>query len=143
MSKTLLQTHNALNMKVILHGDNQGVQQICSTIQTTNLKHHRQPNIDLIIEYTKAREGFHITNEWTKGHQDGNKEWTNINYLQNMQQSNLVIMNTWCDRKAYEARTTYITHEDADVYPNEKWALFTTTPMLKKITGQLDNAITG
>lgn len=57
--------------------------------QTSPTTKHR-----LKIEYTKAREGFHITNEWTKGHQDGNKEWTNINYLQNMQLSNLVIMNT-------------------------------------------------
>lgn len=130
-------------MKITLHGDNQGVQQTCSNIRMTNLKHHRQPNTDLKIEYKKACEGLCITNEWTRSHQDGDKPWETIEDLQNLNLSNMAIMNTWCDRKANEARAAHITHEDADVYPNERWALYTTAPTLKKITGKLDDAIMG
>jgi hypothetical protein len=118
MSKTLLNAHKESTIKIVLHGDNQAVQQTCSSIQTDHLKYHRQPNMNLKIEYQKAHEGIHIMNEWTRGRQDDGKEWNSIKDLQNMQLSNLVIMNTWYGRKTNKAQN--ITNEDADVYLNEK-----------------------
>jgi hypothetical protein len=123
ISNTLLHAHNDSNIKITLHGDSQGVQQTCSYIHMTNLKYHRQPNTDLKFEYKKACEGLLLTNTWTRSHQDGDRKWESIEVLQNLNLSNMAIMNTWYDRKANEARTAYITHEDANVYPNEKWAL--------------------
>jgi hypothetical protein len=63
--------------------------------------------------------------------------------LKEMKLNNLTIMNTWCDKKVNEARKLHITHPYTDIYPHEKWALFTTYPTLQKVTGQLDTAIIG
>lgn len=94
-----------------------------------------QPSMNLKIDYQKACKGIHIMNEWTRGHQDDSRKRNSIKDLQNMQLSNLVTMNTWCGRKANEAKKTCITHEYEDVYPNEKWPLFTTMPTVKKNHG--------
>jgi hypothetical protein len=96
---------------------------------------------DLKIEYQQASKGRNITNEWTRGHQDANIPWNDIQELKDMKLSNTAILNTWCDKMANEARRTHIAQPDADIYPCKKWALFTCYPTLQKITGQLDEAI--
>lgn len=100
-----------------------------------HLKHHRQPNMDLKIEYKKACKGWYITNEWTKGHQDDYMEWNTISKLQNMKLSNTAILNTIPDKRANEPRRTHITCPDLDVFSSKKWVLFSTTPYLHKIIG--------
>jgi hypothetical protein len=60
-----------------------------------------------------------------------------------MKLSDLAIMNTWCEKVANATRKTYITHPDSSIHPNRKWALFSTTPILQKITGQMDDAVIG
>jgi hypothetical protein len=102
MSDIFLTAHNDTTAKIVLYGDNKGVQQVCSTIQVGKLKHHRQPNMDLKLEYKNASSKHHITNEWIKGHQDKDREWQTISDLQNMKLSNTAILNTICDRKANE-----------------------------------------
>jgi hypothetical protein len=57
--------------------------------------------------------------------------------------TDLAIMNTWCDIVANDTRKTNITNPDANIFSNEKWALFFTALILHKITGQLDDAIIG
>ncbi len=57
MSKVLLDANNETNLPTILQGDNQGIQNKCNTIQTNRLKHHREPNSDLLMEYQHAITG--------------------------------------------------------------------------------------
>ncbi len=64
ISNILLKAHNDDTTKTALHGDNNSVQKTCSHIQMDRLKHHRQPNMDLKLEFKKAGEGRHITAEW-------------------------------------------------------------------------------
>jgi hypothetical protein len=44
----------------------------------------------------------------------------------------------WCDRHAEKAQIQGWTDPKADVYPAEKWTVFTETPVLRKITGPLN-----
>jgi hypothetical protein len=143
MSNLFLSAHNDRSTRTVMYGDNKGVQQTCSNTQINKLKLHRQPNMDLKTEYKKATANRIDTNTWIKGHQDQNKQWTTIADLQHMKLSNLAIMNTVCDRKANEARRNNLSFPDADVYPTEKWALFSSHPATHKNTGQLDHAILG
>jgi ribonuclease HI len=99
ISDILLEAHNAPTTKITLHGDNKGVQHTCTHIKTNRLKHHRQSNMDLKIEYNNASRGHHITNEWVPGHQDGDKQWNTISDLKDMKLNNLAIFNIWCDKK--------------------------------------------
>jgi hypothetical protein len=143
ISNLLLSANDNINTKTILYGDNKGVQQTCANIQIKKLKHHRQPNMDLKLEYKHAVGGRTITTEWIKGHQDHDKEWSTVADLQDMKLTDLVIMNTVCDRRANETRKTHLSFSDADVTPNEKWALFSSYPTNRKITSHFDDAVLG
>jgi hypothetical protein len=138
ITKSLLQAHNANNISITMLGDNKGVQHICQHTHINRLKHHRDPNIDLLLEYTAARNDIQIKSEWIHGHQDKDMEWSSIEELTNLPLSNSAIMNVWCDYKAEMARHTHFSHPDAEVLPNEKWAIFSSSPILRKITGALD-----
>ena len=93
-----------------------------------------------MIEYRAATKGRLVKNEWIPSHQDKGREWTTINDLQQMKLPNSAILNIWCDKEANTARQQYLT-QCAEVYPNERWALFTTDPYPQKLTGKLDNGI--
>jgi hypothetical protein len=84
MSKLLLNAHDAADTQIILHGDNNEVQQTCSHIHINRLKHHRQSDMDLKMEYHKATMGRNVSNAWIRGHQDNDKPWNNINDLKVM-----------------------------------------------------------
>jgi hypothetical protein len=66
--------------------------------------------------------------------------WKYMKDFKILKLSKSVIMNTWCDREANEARKHYITL-DAEVYSAEWWDVFTTEPKTQKITGKLDDCI--
>ncbi len=83
------------------------------------------------------KKGIQIESEWIKGHQDDELEWDTITTLQELPLSNTATMNVWCDHQAASARNTYYSHPDAVVNPNEKWAVFTTSPISQIITGSL------
>jgi hypothetical protein len=138
MTNTLLQSHDAMNTPVTLLGDNKGVQNRCQNPQANKMSHHRKPNTDLLIEYEAATRNLTIKSEWVKGHQDKDMDWESFDDLKELKLSNPATMNIWCDKLADNARQTYFSHPDADVYPNEKWAVFTTSPNTRKITGNLD-----
>lgn len=67
--------------------------------------------------------------DWVKGKQDKDMKWTNIDDLKGLKLSNTVTLNVWNDHIL--AEQTHIqgwSDPVADVYPSEKWAVFTETP---------------
>jgi hypothetical protein len=81
MSSTLLQAQNCPNMEVVFYGDNKGVQQKCATPYINKLKDHRQPNMDLYLEYYNATRTLKKQVRWIKSHQDSGREWDAITDL--------------------------------------------------------------
>jgi hypothetical protein len=100
VSKLLLETHQEPKIPTLLQGDNQRIQRKCNEIRIDRLKHHREPNIDLLIEFKHATKGHHVKIEWMPGHQDKDKPWETIHDLEKMNLSNSAIMNTLCDKIA-------------------------------------------
>jgi hypothetical protein len=140
ISNIFLQSRNATTTPTIFVGDNKGVQQKCSDPQTTRLRDHRSPNIDLLLEYKNATKGRKTQSQWVASHQDKDHNWNTIDDLKTLNIPNNAILNIWCDKEATEARKNHLT-QCADVYPQERWALFTSDPTPHKITGKLDNCI--
>jgi hypothetical protein len=140
ISQVLLQWHQRPSLPTILQGDNEGVQHTCSRHTRSRLRHHRLPNTDLITEFQAASANRPIKSEWIKGHQDDNSKWRDLHDLKQQKLSNPAILNVWCDREANNARSHYLT-QTAEVYPNERWALYTMDPTPHKITGKLDDEI--
>ncbi len=138
ITNSLLTANNVTDIETTLLGDNKGVQTRCAHPIINKLQCHCAPNADLMMEYKLASTNISIKSEWVKGHQDKNKEWSNIDELKNLKLSNAATLNVWCDRQAEKARKQGWSDPEADVYPSEKWAIFTDTPVLRKITGPLN-----
>jgi hypothetical protein len=69
--------------------------------------------------------------------QDKDTPWDLISDLHNLKLTNSAALNVWCNRKADMSRKQGYSDPIADVYPNKKWAIYTTTPVTRKITGAL------
>jgi hypothetical protein len=138
ITNTFLTANNATDITTTLLGDNKGVQNKCATPKINKLQYHRAPNTDLMMEYKLATNNIQIKSEWVKGHQDENMEWNSIDELKDLKLSNTATLNVWCDRQAETAWIQGWTDPEADVYPSEKWAVFTDSPVSRKITGPLN-----
>ncbi len=128
VANLLLTGNNALEQKVKLIGDNKGIQTKTARCQHTKLGHHREKNVDLFLEYEHATKPLQRQVDWVKSHQDDDTPWESIDDLVDLKLSTAATLNCWCDKQANIARTQFIMHADADVYPAEKWALYINTP---------------
>ncbi len=94
-------------------------------------------HLDLLTEYKAATYNTPIKTEWVKRHQDKGIEWNNIDELKGLKLSNTATLNLWCDHQAVKTCIQGWSDPVEDVYPSEKWAVFSETPILTKITGPL------
>jgi hypothetical protein len=80
---------------VKLIGDNKGIQQKMARFQHNKLGHHRDPNVDLFLEYEKATLKRQVN--WVNSHQDEETPWESINDLAALKLTTAVTLNCLCD----------------------------------------------
>lgn len=136
--ETLLKEYDAHEMPITFITDNQGIQKSCHNLKIHHVGHHRNANMDLQMEHATRMKDLHITHEWVKGHQDKNIQWESINKLAQLKLTPAATLNLYCDRKASDAHKRSLPIPNGDVLPVEKWALFSTYPETRKITGKLN-----
>jgi hypothetical protein len=76
----LFLTHNSSNASISLICDNKGAIQRCSNPPTGNLHHHRQPNMDILLQHHTVKRRRKISYQWVKAHQD-TKKWESLDDL--------------------------------------------------------------
>jgi hypothetical protein len=121
--------------------DNQGVQKSCHNPKINRIGHYRKANIDLQMELVKQTSELNIKHEWVRGHQDKDLNWNNIDELRDLDLTPAATLNIYCDRIASEAQKSMSSHPTGEILPAEKWALFSTYPNNRKITGNLNEGI--
>ncbi len=141
MASIMLKANDSLNTPIKLVGDNKGVQTKTAKKGFYKLRHHREANADIFLEYHQHAKTLNKTIGWVKGHLDADTPWATIQELKDLKLSPEATMNIWCDSRAAIARNQDITIADAEVLPAEKWALYSTYPNTKKITGDLTEGI--
>jgi hypothetical protein len=119
MTKQLLHTNNAMQTMVHFYGDNQSVQNKCTTCHTHKLKNHREPNIDMLLEYQNATRNMTRQVHWVGSHQDDRMAWENNTELLELKLSQEAMLNVWCDKMADKARRSHQSYPDADVLPTK------------------------
>jgi hypothetical protein len=70
MTKPLLETQYEEDVYVTLLCDNKGVYSKFANGSCSKLKHHKEPNTDLLLEYKDAIKHLNHQNEWVCSHQD-------------------------------------------------------------------------
>jgi hypothetical protein len=141
MTGALLMEHDATDTPITFYTDNQGVQKSCHNPKTHRIGHHRKANMDLHMEHAVQVTDLNIKHEWVKGHQDKDAPWETIEELYDLNLSVAATLNIYCDRKASAAHQSSLSDPVGDVLPAEKWALFSSYPNTRKITGHLNEGI--
>jgi hypothetical protein len=98
MTSTLLENHTQKQLPTILYGDNKDVQTNSSHFHHKKLCNHRQPNIDLWLEYKWHAMNINRKVEWVPSHQDDGRDWGDITDLKELKLTPAVYFNLWCDR---------------------------------------------
>lgn len=137
----LLRAHKSHCTPVHLYGDNQGIQNKCTTFRPRKMKSHREPNIDLLLEYQTTTKNMQKQNHWVGSHQDKDTPWDTTTELLDLKLSPEATLKVLCDKMATDARLNNTSFPDADVLPSEKWALFACHPVMHKITCKLETAL--
>jgi hypothetical protein len=108
----LLRAHKSHRTPVHLYGDNQGMQNRCTTFQPRKMKS-----------------------------QEKDTPWDITTELLDLKLSKEATLNVLCDKMATDARLYNHSFPDADVLPSGKWALFACYPVMHKITCKLETAL--
>jgi hypothetical protein len=109
----------------------------CTNNPASCLKHHRHPNIDLYLQHKETIRGNKFTFSWVKSHQDNNMEWDTLEELHDLKLGKTAPFNAWCNRNASVAQQSCHSNPETDIFPAEKWAVFLTNPVTRKVTGNL------
>jgi hypothetical protein len=141
MAQQLQQITDANDVTFHMYGDNLAVQNKCKNISTSKIKHHREPNMDLLMEYKAATENLQVTTHWVQSHQDKDTPWYDFSELKDLRLPMDATVNVWCDKLAEQNQLKDTSFPAISVLPSEKWALFTNIPLPHKIIGRLENII--
>jgi hypothetical protein len=68
-------------------------------------------------------------------------EWTHITEVKSLKLSLAAYLNIWCDHQADNARKKNASFPNADALPAEKWAVFSSYPVTRKVIRKLDIGI--
>ncbi len=141
MSKMVLEAHQS-SLPIHMSGDNQGVQKKCAEgIHNRRIRDHRQHNMDLYLKYKAAAKGTNKTTSWVKSHQDSDTPWNTFDELRQLKLPHDVTLNVWCDKKANAAHQNVQSDPAAEVFPSEKWAIYSNYPEKHKITASFEASI--
>jgi hypothetical protein len=97
MSDLLLCANDAAHI-VHFSVEKKGVKQKSASSCINRLKHHREPSIELLLQFKASAKHFSQTTvEWVKSQQDIDVVWETYDDLQATDLSPTACFNVWCN----------------------------------------------
>jgi len=128
-----------MDVHIFLICDNKGALKWCSTPLNTSLRHHCQPDMDILLQNHAITKHPTVKYSWVKAHQD-KKKWDSLDDYISLDLGRDATCNIWWDRLMEVAYSTSVPNADPDPLPAEVWAVYH-NPTYHKVSGSLAECI--